>query len=242
MKKQQFYLRVGNLTEMGKDKLKRFSQLKTFKNVIQPQSNYLAKDDPIKGNWDNIFKNNNPIILELGCGAGEYTVGLAKYFPNINFIGVDIKGARLWKGAKIALTENLNNVLFLRTKIDFINKFFIKNEIDEIWLTFSDPQPKKPRKRLTSELFINRYRSFLKKDGIIHLKTDSDLLYEFTKNEISTNNYRILNNINNIYYYPFKDNIQLKEILYLKTFYEKKWIEMGKSIKYLSFQIGPKKN
>ena len=139
---------------MGKDKLKRFSQLKTFKNVIQPQTNYLSEDDPVKGNWYDIFENRNPIIIELGCGAGEYTIGLARLFPNINFIGIDIKGARLWKGAKIAIDEKLLNVRFLRTKIDFINKFFAKNEIDEIWLTFSDPQPKKPRKRLTSELFI----------------------------------------------------------------------------------------
>ncbi len=242
MKKQQFYLRVGNLTEMGKDKLKRFSQLKTFKNVIQPQTNYLSEDDPVKGNWYNIFGNRNPIIIELGCGAGEYTIGLARIFPNTNFIGIDIKGARLWKGAKIAEDEKLLNVRFLRTKIDFINKFFARNEIDEIWLTFSDPQPKKPRKRLTSELFINRYRPILKKKGFIHLKTDSDLLYEYTKEEIFIHNYYLIKDIENIYNHTFKNNALLKEILYFKTFYEKKWIQMGKSIKYLSFQLGYKED
>ena len=222
---------------MGKDKLKRFSQLKTFKNVIQPQTNYLSEDDPVKGNWYDIFENRNPIIIELGCGAGEYTIGLARLFPNINFIGIDIKGARLWKGAKIAIDEKLLNVRFLRTKIDFINKFFAKNEIDEIWLTFSDPQPKKPRKRLTSELFINRYRLILKNKGVIHLKTDSDLLYQYTKEEIFNHNYYLVKDIKNIYNHTYINNSTLKEILYLKTFYEKKWIQMGKSIKYISFQL-----
>jgi|TARA_B100001094_G_scaffold333412_1_gene411802 tRNA (guanine-N7-)-methyltransferase len=222
---------------MGKDKLKRFSQLKTFKNVIQPQTNYLSEDDPVKGNWYDIFENRNPIIIELGCGAGEYTIGLARLFPNINFIGIDIKGARLWKGAKIAIDEKLLNVRFLRTKIDFINKFFAKNEIDEIWLTFSDPQPKKPRKRLTSELFINRYRLILKNKGVIHLKTDSDLLYQYTKEEIFNHNYYLIKDIKNIYNHNYINNSTLKEILYLKTFYEKKWIQMGKSIKYISFQL-----
>ena len=222
---------------MGKDKLKRFSQLKTFKNVIQPQTNYLSEDDPVKGNWYDIFENRNPIIIELGCGAGEYTIGLARLFPNINFIGIDIKGARLWKGAKIAIDEKLLNVRFLRTKIDFINKFFAKNEIDEIWLTFSDPQPKKPRKRLTSELFINRYRLVLKNKGVIHLKTDSDLLYQYTKEEIFNHNYYLIKDIKNIYNHTYINNSTLKEILYLKTFYEKKWIQMGKSIKYISFQL-----
>jgi tRNA (guanine-N7-)-methyltransferase len=222
---------------MGKDKLKRFSQLKTFKNVIQPQTNYLSEDDPVKGNWYDIFENRNPIIIELGCGAGEYTIGLARLFPNINFIGIDIKGARLWKGAKIAIDEKLLNVRFLRTKIDFINKFFAKNEIDEIWLTFSDPQPKKPRKRLTSELFINRYRLILKNKGVIHLKTDSDLLYQYTKEEIFNHNYYLIKDIKNIYNHNYINNSTLKEILYLKTFYEKKWIQMEKSIKYISFQL-----
>ena len=238
MKKQKFYLEAGNLTEMGKDKLKRFSQLKTFKNVIQPKTSYFSEDDSLKGNWSNIFENSNPIIIELGCGAGEYTVGLAKKFPNINFIGLDIKGARLWKGARIAENEKLLNVRFLRTKIDFINKFFAENEIDEIWLTFSDPQPKKPRKRLTSDLFIDRYRPILKNNGVIHLKTDSELLYSYTKDKIFNQNYKILNDIDNIYTCTFKNNSILKEILYLKTFYEKKWMEMGKTIKYLSFQLG----
>lgn len=226
--------------EMGKDKLKRFSQLKSFSNVIQPKINYSDKDHLVKGAWSNIFKNKNPIVLELGCGAGEYTIGLAKLFPNNNFVGVDIKGARIWKGAKIALEENLNNVQFLRSKIDYIDKFFGKNEIHEIWLTFSDPQPKKPRKRLTSSLFINRYCSFLKKNGVIHLKTDSDLLYHFTKEEIEQKKYITLKDIENINSYIDNEIDSLSEILKIRTFYEQKWIELGKSIKYLAFQPSEK--
>ena len=223
--------------EMGKDKLKRFSQLKTFKNVIQPQTNYLSEDDPVKGNWYNIFGNRNPIIIELGCGAGEYTIGLARLFPKTNFIGIDIKGARLWKGAKIAEDEKLLNVRFLRTKVDFINKFFGRNEIDEIWLTFSDPQPKKPRKRLTSPLFVNRYKNILSSNGTIHLKTDSDLLYQYTIDEIKENNYTLIQNIQNIYADFNSLNEELKSTMSIQTFYEKKWLKNEKSIKYLSFKI-----
>lgn len=237
MKRLKFCRRVGNLTVMGKDKLKRFAELKTFPNVIEPITDYSKKKHTAKGTWNQIFKNQNPIILELGCGAGEYTLELAKLFPKINFIGIDIKGARIWKGAKIALDEKLNNVRFLRTKVDYIQQFFEKNEVDEIWLTFSDPQPKKPRKRLTSELFINRYKSIMKPNGIIHLKTDSNLLYEFTKKEIQLKNYELINNIKNIHQYHYKEDNLLKKILTIKTFYEQKWIEMNKIIKYLSFII-----
>ena len=222
---------------MGKNKLKKFSQLNSFQNVIQPNTNYFQKEHHIKGSWNEIFKNQKPIILELGCGAGEYTVGLAKLFPELNFIGIDIKGARIWRGAKTALDEKLINVRFLRTKIDYIEQFFKKNEVDEIWLTFSDPQPKKPRKRLTSKLFINRYQAILKPFGKIHLKTDSDLLYEFTKDEIKLNSYKILKNIKNIYNYSYYKNHKLKKSLSIMTLYEKKWIKMNKTIKYLSFQI-----
>ena len=228
---------MGNLIAMGKDKLKRFSQLTTFSNVIQPNTDYFEKEHLIKGTWNKVFKNHHPLILELGCGAGEYTLGLAKLFPNINFIGIDIKGARIWKGAKLALDEKLNNVRFLRTKVDYLQQFFKENEVDEIWLTFSDPQPKKPRKRLTSELFINRYKSILKPNGIIHLKTDSKLLYEFTKEEILIKKHKLVKDIQNVYTYSYKENNQLEKILFIKTFYENKWVEMNKIIKYLSFRI-----
>tara|TARA_B110000971_G_C20015372_1_gene503662 strand:- start:188 stop:871 length:684 start_codon:yes stop_codon:yes gene_type:complete len=226
---------------MGKDKLKRFSQMLTFENVIQPEINFYSKDDDLKGNWSAVFNNQNPIVLELGCGAGEYTVALAKHYPKRNFIGIDIKGARIWKGAKSAIEEDLDNVRFLRTKVDFVTKFFGENEVDEIWLTFSDPQPKKPKKRLTSNLFIDRYLKFLKPNGIVHLKTDSDLLYNFTLEEIKSNGFELLKNITNVYKDSYEDSQNLKKVLFVKTFYEKKWIELGKTIKYLGFKIHPKR-
>tara|TARA_B110001454_G_C12708682_1_gene429731 strand:+ start:1225 stop:1908 length:684 start_codon:yes stop_codon:yes gene_type:complete len=226
---------------MGKDKLKRFSQMLTFENVIQPEINFYSKDDDLKGNWSAVFNNQNPIVLELGCGAGEYTVALAKHYPKRNFIGIDIKGARIWKGAKSAIEEDLDNVRFLRTKVDFVTKFFGENEVDEIWLTFSDPQPKKPKKRLTSNLFIDRYLKFLKPNGIVHLKTDSDLLYNFTLEEIKSNGFELLKNITNVYKDSYVDSQNLKKVLFVKTFYEKKWIELGKTIKYLGFKIHPKR-
>ena len=155
---------------MGKDKLKRFSELNTFTHVLQPRLNEIKPAHKIKGNWSFEFKNEAPIVLELGCGKGEYTIGLAKQYPHINFIGVDIKGARIWRGAKTCVEEKIENVRFIRTKVDFIEHFFRENEVSEIWLTFSDPQPKRPRKRLTSPLFIDRYKKILSQNGIIHLK------------------------------------------------------------------------
>ena len=222
---------------MGKDKLKRFSQILTFGNVIQPKINFHSYDHDIKGNWSTVFNNENPIVLELGCGAGEYTVALAKSYPNKNFIGIDIKGARIWKGAKTALEEGLNNVRFLRTKVDFVTKFFSENEVDEIWLTFSDPQPKKPKKRLSSKLFTDRYLEFLKINGTIHLKTDSELLYDFTLEEIKSNNFKLLKNIANVYKESYEKSQELKKTLFIKTFYEKKWLDLEKTIKYLAFSI-----
>tara|TARA_Y100000589_G_scaffold332089_1_gene389189 strand:- start:17145 stop:17828 length:684 start_codon:yes stop_codon:yes gene_type:complete len=221
---------------MGKDKLKRFAEVETFNNVIQPDIKNLDSNHETKGFWHIKFGNSNPIILELGCGKGEYTVGLAKKFPNINFIGIDIKGSRIWRGAKTCIEENIQNVFFLRSKVDFINHFFDKNEVSEIWLTFSDPQPKKPRKRLTSPLFIDRYKKILKKEGVIHLKTDSDLLYEYTLDEISSKNYEIINQCNDVHGF-IKNNLSQKtqDILSIKTFYESIWINDGKKIKYVCF-------
>ena len=222
---------------MGKDKIKRFSQILTFGNVIQPKINFYSNDDDLKGNWSTVFNNENPLVLELGCGAGEYTVALAKDYPNKNFIGIDIKGARIWKGAKAALDQGLNNVRFLRTKVDFITKFFGENEVNEIWLTFSDPQPKKPKKRLSSKLFTDRYQEFLKINGVIHLKTDSDLLYNFTLEEIKSNSFKLLENITNVYKESYERSQELKKTLFIKTFYEKKWLDLEKTIKYLAFSI-----
>ena len=223
---------------MGKDKLKRFAEVETFDNVFQPSFDDINKDFRLKDKWNKEFNNNNPIVLELGCGRGEYTVGLAKQFPNKNFIGIDIKGSRIWRGAKTCVEENIDNVRFIRTKIDFIEKFFANNEINEIWLTFSDPQPKRPRKRLTSPLFINRYKNILNKKGVINIKTDSSLLYNYTLDEIKNNNYTILENSSDIYNELInRANNELISKINIKTFYEQKWLEEEKKIKFISFMI-----
>lgn len=223
---------------MGKDKLKRFYELNTFTNVLQPSLNEIKPAHKIKGKWNLEFKNDNPIVLELGCGKGEYTVGLAKLNPDVNFIGVDIKGARIWRGAKTTNDENIENVRFLRTKIDFIDHFFTKDEVSDIWLTFSDPQPKRPRKRLTSPLFIDRYKKILCPNGIIHLKTDSNLLYNYTLDEIKENNYKIIENSDNIYSELIpRASEKLKETLSIQTFYESLWLKENKTIKYIAFVV-----
>lgn len=223
--------------EMGKDKLKRFADIKTFENVIHPILEYKDQSHQLKGNWHEEFNSTKPIILELGCGRGEYTVALAQRFKEKNFIGVDIKGARLWRGAKTAHENSMENIRFMRTKVDFIDKLFSNDEVEEIWLTFSDPQPKKPRKRLTSPLFIDRYKKILNIKGIIHLKTDSDLLYNYTLDEIKDNNFTIINKIDNIYNQFESLDLEIQNTLEIKTFYEEKWLKEGKSIKYVSFKI-----
>ena len=221
---------------MGKDKLWRFSEIKRFPNVIEAT---FSETFPQKGKWKKeIFKNDNPIVLELGCGKGEYAVGLGKMFPEKNFLGVDIKGNRMYIGAKEALEKNMHNVQFLRTRIDFIENFFDKDEIDEIWLTFSDPQPKKPRKRLTSPLFIGRYRKFLKKNGLIHVKTDSDVLFEYTEEQIKNEDYGC-HALTWDLYGSFQDQIsnEEKEIFKIKTHYEELFTGKGSVIKYCCFEI-----
>ncbi len=220
---------------MGKDKLRRFAAIKEFKNFFEP---LIGEEYYMKGKWkSDYFKNENPIVLELGCGKGEYTVGLAKHFPNKNFIGCDIKGSRMYIGATEALENNMTNVAFVRTKIDFITDCFIENEIDEIWLTFSDPQPKKPNKRLSSKPFIARYRKFLKPDGIIHMKTDSDLLFEFTEEEIKEN-YKLLELTWDLYN-ELPENLDqiTKDIFHIKTHYEKLFTKKGSIIKYCKFKL-----
>lgn len=226
---------------MGKDKLRRFAEMKDMSNCFEPIVNAPHEEGnfELKGKWNKVyFKNDFPIILELGCGKGEYCIGLGEQYLERNFIGVDIKGARMWIGAKYALENNLPNVAFLRTRIELIERYFSENEVDEIWLTFSDPQPQKPNKRLSSKSFIDRYRKFLKKDGIIHLKTDSDLLYESTLEEIRNNNYHLLEATDDLY---ANDNIEIglatKEILHIKTHYERLFTAKGKVIKYCSFTI-----
>jgi len=221
---------------LGKDKLKRFAEIKTFPNVFEPP---VMETYEKKGKWhEDIFKNKNPIVLELGCGKGEYAVGLGKMYPNKNFIGVDIKGNRMYIGAKQSLEQNLNNVKFLRTRIDFIDNFFDKDEIDEIWLTFSDPQPKKPRKRLTSPIFIERYKKFLRKNGKIHVKTDSDVLFEFTEEEIREKKY-ICHELTWDLYGSFYEelNAERKKLFDIRTHYEKLFASKGSVIKYCCFSV-----
>jgi tRNA (guanine-N7-)-methyltransferase len=224
---------------MGKDKLKRFAEIETFENVIQPSMDEVLNGFDLRSNWNKIhFKNNNPIVLELGCGKGEYTVGMAKMFPNKNFIGVDIKGSRMWKGAKTSIEEGINNTAFLRSKVDFIEKLFGEDEVSEIWLTFSDPQPKRPRKRLTSPLFIARYLQLLKPNGTINLKCDSDLLFEYTLEQIEEHKYAKQEETWDVYNEFVKRTDQTtKNLMNIRTFYEQKWLEEGKTIKYCRFTI-----
>ena len=221
---------------MGKDKLRRFAAIKLFENVIEAEPEVAFS---MKGSWKKtFFKNNNPIVLELGCGKGEYSLGLGKHYPNKNFIGLDLKGNRIYIGAKEALALNMKNVAFLRTRIDFITDYFAENEVDEIWLTFSDPQRKKPRKRLTSPLFIERYKQILKPGGLIHLKTDSELLFEYTLDEIENKKYTCLENTSDLYG-SLTDEIdeETKAIFHIKTHYEKLFSAKGFTIKYCKFQI-----
>lgn len=217
---------------MGKNKLSKFTDMETFSNVLQVSfSDVNQHDHPIKGNWNrDFFKNHNPIVLELGCGKGEYTVGLAEIEPAKNYIGVDIKGARMWKGAKHAVDNGLINVGFLRTHIEMIDQFFAPGEVSEVWLTFPDPQMKKVRKRLTSTRFIELYRKFLIPGGAVHLKTDSNFQYLYTVEMANLNKFEILQNLSDIYASEKTD-----KTLEIKTYYEKQWLARGIKIKYISF-------
>ena len=223
---------------MGKGKLQKFAEMETFRNVFQyPYSVIENVPFEMKGRWrDEYFHNQNPIVLELGCGKGEYTVGLARMFPDINFIGVDIKGARMHKGAKEAISENLANVAFLRTNIEFIDRFFGEDEVQEIWLTFSDPQMKNPRKRLSSTYFMERYRRFLADKGIVHLKTDSNFLFTYTRYMVEHNSLPLLFSTEDLYHTDGIDEAT-RQILGIKTYYEQQWIERGLNIKYMKFEL-----
>ena len=208
--------------------------METFDHVVQPSFDEVFKKDyKLKGKWgDEFFGNHKPLILELGCGKGEYTVGLARNNPDANFIGIDIKGARMWRGAKTALENNMKNVGFVRTRIGLINSFFGNNEVSEIWITFPDPQPKKYYKRLTSTRFLGYYQKFIKNNGFINLKTDSAELYAYTKKLINLNNIDLVTDTDNLYNSDLVD-----ETLSIKTFYEQQWLEQGKPIHYLRFKL-----
>lgn len=224
---------------MGMDKLRKFAELKTFANTLQPKLDEHFNDYEHKGQWATaILHSANPIVLELGCGKGEYTVGLARQFKDKTFIGVDRKGNRIWKGAKIALDEAITNAWFLRTHIDKIDQYFGPNEVSEIWITFPDPQPQKSRerKRLTHQKFLTKYAKFLKPGGIIHLKTDSQALHEYTLEVIAENGHNLLFATNDLYNKP--EN-KADAILGIRTFYESMFLEQGLPITYLKFTLKP---
>lgn len=223
---------------MGKGKLAKFADMERYENVFQyPFSVVDNVPFEMKGHWRELyFHNNNPIVLELGCGKGEYTVELAQLYPDVNFIGVDIKGARMWTGATKALAAGLKNVAFLRTNIEIIDRFFSKDEVQEIWLTFSDPQMKNVHKRLTSTFFLERYRHFLVDNGIIHLKTDSNFLFTYTTYMVEHNELPVLFRTTDLYHTEGIDD-ETKKILSIQTYYESMWIERGLNIKYMKFLL-----
>src|SRR3972149_7632533 len=203
---------------MPKRKLQRFAEVETFPNVF-----YLPFGEekfPKKRIWNEFFGNSNPIVLELGCGKGEYTVGLAKKYPAKNFIGIDIKGNRIWRGAKTAVEDKMNNVAFVRTRINLIENAFAKNEVSEIWITFPDPQPKKENKRLTSLVFLERYTNILKQKSIIHLKTDSKELFDFTMEVVSDNKLKLLDSTDDLY-----SQNEREEVKSIQTYYEEKFLK-----------------
>ena len=237
---------------MGHGKLKKFAENETFRCLLQPSAEevladgfFNLRDHAVKGHWnETMFDAPRPIVLELGCGKGEYTVDLAQRNPAFNYIGVDIKGARLWKGAKYATQHGMGNVAFLRTRIEFITAYFAPGEVSEIWLTFSDPQFRSENSRLTSPLFLERYRSFMKPGGIVHLKTDSMFLHRYSRAVAERNGLRILGCTEDLYGTPQSDRhlpglpSETVEALYeVQTFYEKMFLEQGYKITYLSFVI-----
>ena len=226
---------------MGKGKLAKFADMETYENVFQyPFSVVEHVPFEMKGHWrEQYFHNDHSIVLELGCGKGEYTVELAKRYPDINFIGVDIKGARMWTGATQALNEGLKNVAFLRTNIEIIERFFAEDEVQEIWLTFSDPQMKNPRKRLTSTWFMERYRKFLVDGGIIHLKTDSNFLFTYTTYMVEHNQLPVLLRTTDLYAENSEDSDKsgFSEASSIQTYYESMWIARGLNIKYMKWQL-----
>ena len=215
---------------MGKDKLRRFAEVATFSNVVQ-----LDAGKPFKGEWSkSFFKNDNPLVLELACGKGEYTVNLATMFPNKNFIGIDYKGNRIWRGAKTALEEGVNNVGFLRIQIETLRDYFGPAEVDEIWITFPDPQPQlsREKKRLTSGRFLEAYKTILKPGGFVNLKTDNDGLHAYTAEKIAEVGLNLHVKTEDLYQSQFAD-----EVLSIKTYYEKKYLKDNKNINYLKFSF-----
>lgn len=221
----------------SKNKLKRFKENETFSNVFQPTREELVKREyHLKGNWNTVFfKNNNPLVLELGCGKGEYSVALAQKYPDKNFIGVDIKGARFWRGAKTAIEEEIPNVAFLRTQIELIDHAFAENEVNEIWITFPDPQIKykRTKHRMTNSEFIKRYKKILKPDGFVNLKTDSEFMHGYTLGLLHGEGHEIIYANHDVY----KNEGSPEEVTSIQTFYEEQYLEQNKPITYIRFKI-----
>ena len=231
---------------MGKNKLKKFAEMETFHNVFQCGARETLEGNPVvamRGKWhEEYFHNDNPIVLELGCGRGEYTVGLAAKYPEKNYIGIDIKGARMWAGAKQAELAGMKNVAFLRTNIEMLTHFFAPNEVAEIWITFPDPQMKKATKRLTSTYFMQRYAELLVENGLIHLKTDSPFLYTYTQAMVKENNYPLLVDTCDLYNTEQMSGVgncesDIEEARALQTHYEHQWLDRGLTIKYLRWEL-----
>ena len=211
---------------MGKGKQFKIAQTKEMSNILEfPRE--------LKGKWSEHFGNNNPIVLELACGKGHYTLALAKKYPGLNVIGIDIKGPRLWAGGKIGLEEELSNARFVRGMIDHLDEFFAESEVDEIWITFPDPQPKKERKRLTHPVFINKYKTVLKPGGRMHLKTDNTLFFEFTLGVLAGLGLHTELQTRNLYHSELYED----DILQVKTYYETLWVNQGSTIKYCTFKL-----
>ena len=221
----------------SKNKLRRFKENETFANVIQPTRNELVDANfGLKGKWKSShFKNENPIVLELGCGKGEYSIALAQKYPNKNFIGIDIKGARFWRGAKTAVEKEILNVAFLRTQIELIDFAFAQNEVDEIWITFPDPQIKykRTKHRMTNTDFLNRYKKILKPEGVVNLKTDSEFMHGYTLGLLHGAGHEVLYANHDVY----RQEGSPDEVTSIQTFYESQYLEKNKAITYIRFKI-----
>lgn len=220
----------------SKNKLRRFKENETFHNVVQPtREEVVSGSFQHKGKWNEFFKNDNPIVVELGCGKGEYSVGLAKEFPQKNFIGIDIKGARFWRGAKTAIEDGMDNVAFVRTQIELVEDIFAANEVSEIWITFPDPQIKykRTKHRMTNTDFLQRYKRILKSDGIMNLKTDSEFMHGYTLGLLHGEGHEVIYANHDVY----KNEGAPKEVTGIQTFYEKQYLDKGKPITYIQFRI-----
>jgi tRNA (guanine-N7-)-methyltransferase len=219
----------------SKNKLKRFKENEAFENVIQPTREEVVNGFPFKGKWNSFFKNDNPIVVELGCGKGEYTIALARKNPDKNFIGIDIKGARFWRGAKTAIEENLDNVAFVRTQIELVDAIFAENEVSEIWITFPDPQIKfqRTKHRMTNSSFMKKYHHILNEEGIMNLKTDSEFMHGYTLGLLHGEGHEVLYANHTVY----KNEGAPKEVTETQTFYEKQYLEVDKAITYIKFRL-----